>query len=34
MLRADASRARSYNFRKYILRQNLPRREPLYHWED
>ncbi|GAA5957462.1 hypothetical protein JCM8115_001328 [Rhodotorula mucilaginosa] len=23
-----------YNFRKYILRQKLPRREPLYHWED
>ncbi|GAA6013458.1 hypothetical protein JCM10207_008855 [Rhodosporidiobolus poonsookiae] len=22
-----------YNFRKYILRANLPPREPLYHWE-
>ncbi|GAA5897953.1 hypothetical protein JCM6882_005120 [Rhodosporidiobolus microsporus] len=22
-----------YNFRKYILRANLPEREPLYHWE-
>ena len=25
--------ARSYNFRKYILRQRLPPREPLYAWE-
>lgn len=23
----------SYNFRKYILRQKLPARDPLYHWE-
>ncbi|GAA5820262.1 hypothetical protein JCM3770_002444 [Rhodotorula araucariae] len=23
-----------YNFRKYILRQRLPPRTPLYHWED
>ena len=25
---------RSYNFRKYILRQRLPPRKPLYSWED
>ncbi|GAA6038856.1 hypothetical protein JCM8097_002930 [Rhodosporidiobolus ruineniae] len=23
-----------YNFKKYILRQRLPPREPLYHWEE
>lgn len=33
LTRSPLSLTRSYNFRKYILRQRLPPREPLYAWE-